>query len=198
MSKILAAILMVAFISGCSIKEIGKPITRYSLDSGNVKLANFKVDKVLKVVHFKTPTNLIGEKIWYKRESFATNSYLYSAWSQSFTDMLEQELVNAIYKRDFFKSVFSGYSKSKTDYVLEGEIVSAVQNVYKNRADVKFDFRLYLIDYKTSNLIDSKDFSYRQVCKSVDALGAIKAYNKIVQKLNKEVISWLEKSVKED
>lgn len=198
MSKILVTLLMVAFISGCSIKEIGKPITRYSLDGGSVKLANFKVDKVLKVVHFKTPANLTGEKIWYKRDSFATNSYLYSAWNQNFTDMIEQELVDTIYKRDFFKSVFSGYSKSKTDYVLEGEIVSAVQNVHKNSADVKFDFRLYLIDYKTSRLIDSRDFSYKQACKTIDALGAIKAYNKIVQKINKEVISWLEKSVKED
>jgi len=197
MSKILVTFLII-FISGCSIKEIGKPIATYSLEAKSVESANFKVNKVLKVVHFKTPTNLIGQKIWYKREPFATNSYLYSAWNQDFTDMIEQELTNAIYKRDFFKSVFSGYSKSKTDYILEGELISAIQEVYKNRADVKFDLRLYLVDYKTSKLIDSKDFSYRQVCKTIDALGAIKAYNKIVQKLNKEVISWLEKSVKED
>ncbi len=198
MNRIFILVVVMIFMGGCSLKDISKPIVRYDID-GNIKFhSKTKSDKVLKISRFKTPINLFSKEIWYQRKSLKVNSYLYSGWSQDFSTMIEQQVSDALYKSGLFKSVFSNYSKVRAGFVLEGEVVDALQHVEKDKAYVTFEVRLYFIDYKTSKLIGSKDFSYTQMCKSIDAIGAVKAYNKIMKIFNKEVILWLEKLVKEN
>ena len=198
MNKIFILTIAMIFMGGCSLKDISKPIVRYDIE-GNIKFhLKTRSDKILKVSRFKTPINLFSKEIWYQRKSLKVNSYLYSGWNQDFSTMVEQEMSDALYKSRLFKSVFSDYSKVRADFVLEGEIVDALQHVEKNRAYVTFEVRLYLIDYKTSKLIGSNDFSYTQMCKSIDAAGAVEAYDEMMKTFNKEVILWLEKLVKEN
>ena len=198
MNKIWIVLIIAIFFSGCSLKEVGKPIVKYSIESTAPSESKIKSDKILKISRFKTPAYLVGNQIWYKRESLRTNSYLYSSWNQDFPAMIEYMLSSTLYKSGLFRSVFANYSKSKSDYTLEGEIVKAVQNITKKGANVTFEIRLYLIDSKTSTLISSKDFSYTKECESINAKGAVKAYNSTIKKFSKEVIKWLKKSVKED
>jgi len=198
MNKIALFFIVALVFGGCSIKDIGKPVVKYSISSADNRPTGARTGKILKISQFKTPAYLLGSKIWYKRKTLSTNSYLYSSWNQDFSTMIESAMSDALYKSGLFKSVFNRYSKSKNDYTLEGEVVRAVQKVMKNRAEVIFEIRLYLIDSKTSKLISSRDFLYRKKCKSVDAQGAVKAYNSIIKTFSKEVILWLKKLVKED
>lgn len=197
MNKIIIYILITLFLGGCSIKDVGKPISKYTIfDQSHINV-NIKTGKILRISQFKAPFNLLGDKIWYKRDSLSTNSYLYSSWSEDFPSIIEHDIANRLYKSGLFKSVFEKYSKAKADLSLEGEIINAVQNVSKDGASVSFEIRLYLIDIKSSRLIASKDFAYHKRCTSVDAVGAIKAYDQIIKIFNKEVISWLKTLVKE-
>ncbi len=198
MNKIAIYILIALFLGGCSVKDIGRPILKYAIYDGSSIKTNIKTDKILKISGFKAPLNLLGSKIWYKRNSFATNSYLYSSWSEDFSSMIEHDIANRLYKSGLFKSVFEKYSKARADLSLEGEIINVLQDVRKNGATVSFEIRLYLIDLKSSKLIASKDFSYRKKCESIDAVGAVKAYNQIIKIFNKEVILWLKTLVKEN
>jgi len=198
MNKILVSILIVLFFGGCSIKDIGRPIVKYSVYDGSPMKTDVKTDKILKISQFKAPINLLGSKIWYKRDSFATNSYLYSSWNEDFSSIIEHDIANRLYKSGLFKSVFERYSKVKADLSLEGEIINVIQNVSKNGANVSFEIRLYLIDLKSSRLIASKDFLYHKRCGSVNAIGAVKAYNQIIKIFNKEVVLWLKTLVKEN
>jgi cholesterol transport system auxiliary component len=188
----------VLLLGGCSIKEVTNPIVKYSIDSSQTVNTQKSIDKILKVSHFKTSTNLLSENIWYKRKNFETSSYLYSSWSENFSSMIEGHIVDTLFKSGLFKSVFNSYSKMKYDFVLEGEITKAVQNVSKNGANVEFVLRLYLVDTKNSKLLSSKDFRYTRKCDDIDAYGAVKAYNDIIKKFDKEVILWLKKSIKEN
>ncbi len=198
MNKILALIFIGLFINGCSIKDVTAPIVKYDIQSMSNLNKEKQNDKILKISQFKTPDTLLGDEIWYKRKSSQTGAYLYSSWNQNFSSMVEQSVANTLYKSELFKSVFIGYSKVKYDLVLEGDIIKAIQNVNKNYASVAFEMRLYLIDAKNSKLLGTKDFAYTKRCKSVDALGAVKAYNDIFKIFNKEVILWLKKSIKEN
>ena len=198
MSKIAIYILIALVLGGCSIKDIGRPISKYAIYDGSSIETNIKTDKILKISGFKAPLNLLGSKIWYKRDSFATNSYLYSSWSEDFSSMIEHDIANSLYKSGLFKSVFEKYSKARADLSLEGEIINVLQDVRKDGATVSFEIRLYLIDFKSSKLIASKDFSYRKTCESIDAIGAVKAYNQIIKIFNKEVVLWLKTLVKEN
>ena len=198
MNKILPLFLMIFLLGGCSIKEVTSPIVKYSINDAQAIVVQKPINKILKISHIKTSINLQGDSIWYKRDNFETNSYLYSSWNQNFSNMIEDHEADLLYKSGLFKSVFSSYSKIKYDLVLEGEIVQAVQYVNKNKAEIEFILRLYLVNAKNSKLISSKDFSYTRKCKTIDAYGAVKAYNDIIKIFDKEVILWLKKSIKEN
>ncbi len=198
MNRALISTILIFFMAGCSIKDISKPIVEYDIDNGAKISVKTKSHKILKVSRFKSPVILLGSKIWYQRKSLKTNSYLYSSWNQNFSSMIERDIVDTLYKSGLFKSVFSVYSKARANFVLEGEIINAVQHVQKKSANVEFEIRLYLIDAKTSKLIGSKDFLYRKKCATIDAPGAVKAYNSIIKTFSKEVVLWLKRLVKED
>jgi len=198
MNKIFIFIAVAIFVTGCSFKHVSKPIARYDVHSAIKLKSKTKSNKVLRVTKFRTSANLFSKKIWYQREDMETNSYLHSAWSLDFSTMVKQRITNTLYTSKLFKSVLSNYSKAKVDLVLEGEIIKAIQHVGNNSAEVVFEVRLFLINYKTSKLIGSRDFLYKRECKSIDAQGAIRAYDKIMKIFDKEVILWLEKLATKD
>ena len=198
MNRITVYILIALFIGGCAIRDVGRPVLKYTISDGAHIKTNIKTRKILKISQLNAPYNLLGNKIWYKRDSFAINSYLYSNWNEDFPSIVEHDIANSLYKSGLFKTVYERNSIILADLSLEGEIINAVQNVNKDGASVTFEVRLYLIDIKSSRLIASKDFLYHKRCESIDAIGAVKAYNRIIKIFNKEVVSWLETSVKEN
>jgi len=193
MMKIITTIMIMFLLAGCSSKEI-RPYEIYSIGDNTKVEQPLHVEKVLKISKIKSPKQMSSDKIWYKESSVKIDSYFYSKWNTNFTDMLEQNLVNSISKSELFKSVYSRYSKVRADFVLESELIDAVHDVASNR--VSFGIRLYLVE--GSQLKSSKEFVYEEKCETKDAKGAVKAYETIIKKLNKDVILWLSKSVKED
>lgn len=191
-------VFILIVFSGCSIKEIEPPILKYTLEnSENIQKSSFVIDKILKVEHFKSLKLLKSDEIWYQKPNYEMNSYIYSCWSSDFSLLVEKNIVDTIYKSHIFKTVFQGRSKIKADLLLEGEILKALQSIGKD-AKVSFDIRLYLVEKKSRKLISSKEFKYIKKCKSIDAKGAINAYNNIIQQLDKDVLSWIKQSMKKN
>lgn len=192
--------LILIIFSGCSIKDVSKPIVKYTIDDDTkVTKERVCVDKIIKIKKFKSPDYIQNTNIWYKKPSYETSSYIYAQWNEVFVDLIEQNIATTIYDSGLFKSMFTRYSKIRSDLILEGEIIDARQIIKKdNDAEISFAIRAYLIDSKNSKLIDSKEFRYVKQCNSVDAKGAVIAYNDIVKNLNKDVRKWLEILVKEN
>lgn len=193
MMRILTTISILLLLVGCSSKEV-KPYEVYSINDISKIEQPLHINKILRVTKIKSPRQMNSDKIWYKESSVNIDSYLYSKWNTNFTDMIEQNLVNSISKSELFNSVYSRYSKVRADLSLESELVTAVHDVSSN--SVHFGIRVYVID--GSVLVSSKEFNYKEKCETKDAQGAVKAYEKIIKKLNKDVILWLSKSVKKD
>jgi ABC-type uncharacterized transport system auxiliary subunit len=198
MSRWIIVALIGVIFSGCSLKDVSKPILKYTIDSNTeVKSQAQHVDKILKITNLKTPEYLQNSNIWFKKPSLEMSPYIYSKWNDDFENLIKQNISTAIYDSNIFKTIFTRSSKIRPDLVLEGEIVETMQVLNDDKsADVIFTIRLYLIDTKSSNLIGSKEFKYLQKSKSVDAKGAIIAYDEIVKKLNKDVVIWLRKLMK--
>ncbi|HIP29762.1 MAG TPA: hypothetical protein EYG93_11015 [Sulfurospirillum arcachonense] len=193
MIKFLTTVVALFVLVGCSSKEV-KPYEIYSIHDNTKVEQALHVDKVLKIVKIKSPKQMHSDKIWYKESSFKIDSYFYSKWNTSFTDMIEQNLVNSISRSNLFKAAYSRHSKVRADFVLESELIDSVHDVASNV--VSFGIRLYVVEGTV--LKSSKEFEYEEKCTSKNAKGAVKAYEKIIKKLNKDVILWLSKSVKED
>jgi ABC-type uncharacterized transport system auxiliary subunit len=125
------------------------------------------------------------------------DSYVYSSWSGNFSDLIENSIANTIFSSGLFKSSYTRYSKVKPDLLLEGQIINAMEYV-GDKNIVEFSIRFYLIEQSSKKLISSKDFTYSKKIETIDAKGAVMAYNEIVKNLNKDVVLWLSKSVKEN
>jgi len=198
MSKVLVLVLISVFFTACSIKDVSKPLTKYGVSNNQeVQKSSLQVNKILKITKVKSPHYINTTNIWYKKPSFEIGSYLYSHWNEDFSGLVEQSIANTIFESGLFKSTFTRYSKVKSDLVLESEIIEAMQYV-EDDAKVSFKIRLFLIDQYSGKLLSSKGFEYIEKCISVDAKGAVIAYNEIIKKLNKDVVLWLSKSVKEN
>ncbi|RLA80855.1 MAG: hypothetical protein DRG78_10180 [Epsilonproteobacteria bacterium] len=195
MSKILIFLVVLFLLVGCSTKDI-KPFDIYTLSDSSKVDQSLHIEKVLKITKIKSSAYMYSDKIWYKESSVKIDSYFYSKWNSPFTVMIEQNLLNSISRSGLFKSTYARYSKVRSDLTLESEMIEAVQDVQKGT--VKFGIRVYLVNQKSSNLISSKEFIYEEKCSSIDAKGAVKAYENITKKLNKDVILWLSKSMKKD
>jgi len=193
MNKYIGILSAIFIFAGCSMKDVTKPIVKYTIDDDTriVKVIN-QSDSILKITAFKAPSYMNTSNIWYQKQNYETNSYLYSEWNENFTSLIERNIANSIYESALFKSSFTKYSKIKADILLEGEIVEAIQKVKNNgKSVVSFKVRLYLIKQENNENLGLKEFSYEQECSTIDAIGTIEAYNKIVKNLNKDVIAWL-------
>ena len=188
-------ILSIFFISGCSLKVVERGVITYGLDSSTKTFKSIKIPKVLKISTFKSSENLQSDKIWYKR-GFEENSYTQSKWRDGFKNMIENSVKDILVKSSIFKSVIGGYSKAKADIYLEGDILKSYQDISKSN-EVVFDMVLYLIG-KDKKLISFREFSYRVKCDTLNAKGAVKAYNKIVNKMDKEVVKWIKESIRKN
>ena len=200
MNRLVFIIFIAAIFSGCSIKEVSKPIVKYTLeDEAKIAKEETPVERVLKIASLKSPKYIQNSGIWYERLSFKTNSYLYSSWNDDFVSLVEKNIANSIYESGLFKSMFTKHSKIREDMLLEGEVVNARQIINSDgSAGILFNMRLYLIDSKKGILVGSNEFKYLKKCESVDAKGAVIAYNEIVKNLDKDVVKWLKKLVKEN
>ncbi len=199
MIRLIYIALVAAVFSGCSLKDVSKPVVKYTIDTDVIaSQERISSDKILKVVRLKSPKYMQNSNIWYENQSSQMSAYLYSAWSEDFPSLVEQNLAGSIFNSGIFKSTFTRYSKISPDLLLEGEIVKSIQKVSKNSSTIEFSMRFYLVNHKSSKLIDSKEFSYTKECSSVDAKGAVKAYKNIVKNLNKDVVLWLRNLVKEN
>ncbi len=198
MSRVLFLAISFIFIAGCSVKEVEKPIKSYMLSVVDVRKGDKSGVKVLKIERFKSPAYLDSRYIWYQKDHAEMNPYVYSQWSENFGNILLNNLTKTLYESKIFKSVFMKYSKIDADYTLEGEIDKAVQNIEDKSAYVNFGIRLYLVRNEDSKLIGSKYFSYKKRCDEVDSKGAVKAYDEIIKKLDKDVVTWLKILVQEN
>ncbi len=196
--KFLLAITTLFFIEGCSFKVVKKPIVKYAIvNNTDIKRSDFSINKILKVDHFKSLKTLQSNQIWYQKPAYKTNSYVYSCWSSDFNLLIEKNISDALFKSHIFKSVFKGYSKIKADLLLEGDILKAIQSI-NDKGKVIFEIRLYLIDKRSGKLIGTKEFDYKKRCKSLNAKGAVNAYNQVVQNLDKDVVLWIKKLMKKN
>lgn len=196
MIKFILLAVLLGLFSGCSIKDVTKPIVKYTIeDTSQIIKETNQVNKILKISKLKSPKYIQTNNIWYKKPSFEVSSYLYSRWNQDFTHLIEKNISNSIYRSRLFKSMFTRHSKMKSDLILEGEIIDAKQVVDSTGiSSTVLSIRLYLIKSNDSSIISTKEFNYSETDRKTNASSAIVAFNVMVKKLNKDVVLWLKKS----
>ncbi|MBE0491762.1 MAG: membrane integrity-associated transporter subunit PqiC [Sulfurospirillum sp.] len=197
MSKVFVLMVLIV-LSGCSFKEVQKAPTKYTLERQTLEKVTTKYSfGVLKIPQIKAPQHLRSEYIWYSNDSLSMHHYLYAKWSENFGTLFSRSLGEILYESGLFGTVFYESSKMNADLLLEMQILEAKQVVQDKQAKVQFSVRLHMIDQTDNHLIDSQVFRYTVLCESIDAKGAVRAYNVMMQKLGSDVLLWIKKLAKE-
>ena len=100
-------------------------------------------------------------------------------------------IIRALEKSGVFGTVIDYRSIANTDYILESEVYEFYHKVRKDISLSVVSMRFGLIDSSTNELIKSKKFTYEISTDTIDAKGYVKATNKAIERLSRDLVRWL-------
>ncbi len=190
--KIIYSSILVVIISGCSTKS--EPMVTYTIDP-STKIAKIRkspyMDSSVKVSY---PTNIKGKSsssLYYSYNDIEKDSYQNASWESNSGQLLTYSIIRALEQSRVFKSAIDYRSIANADYVLESEVYQFYHKVRKDISLCVLSIRFDLINSSTNELTKSKKFTYEIPTDTTDAKGYVKATNKAIARLSRDLVKWL-------
>ncbi len=192
----LLLILTIIIFTGCEVKKLSTPIQTYTISYNEIKPKESKREDILKVSLPLSSKVIMSDTILYSDANNTLNSYTFNKWIDTPNMLLQKLFIESINDSNLFKSAISDYSRIRANLELESNIIEFKQ-VFEDKISYGIlKVRFYLIEMRTKNLIDSKDFEYKIKSNSNDAIGAVESLNIAVDNLIQDLIKWLNQSYK--
>jgi len=190
--KYAGMIIVLLLLSGCAMKEAA-PIKIYTLNAGKAPVAstNKYRTKVLKVSFPQTLKEKITEKMRFSYSSSDYGVYQNSEWSNSLEKLVQGSVIEALQESRLFKAVLPYASTASEDLRLESIIYDLSHHIRGEDSYAVVSIEFSLINSDTGNLIKTTRFSYREDTPTVNAEGYVKATNRAMAKLTKDLVVWL-------
>lgn len=147
---------------------------------------------VLKVSIPKSTSSIMSRNILYQKDEYSQNPYAHSNWNDTPNIMLGRVFLSCINKSSIFQSVLPSYSKGKSDFLLESNLMEFYHHINTDGSSegrVKVEF--YLIDLKSGNVISTNEFFSKVSSKTLDAKGGVKALNYATKSIANSLVRWL-------
>lgn len=196
MNKIytLISLLLMTTITGCATTNL-PPTYLYTLDinqnSGKINSSTGS-EKTLAVDTPKSTAAIMSRNILYQDNNHSMNAYAFSQWSDTPNRMLANLLLATLVDSSVFKVVVPVDSRARSDYVLESTIHQFYQQLSnKTKSSVRVRIGFYLIERNSAKIISSKEFVSSLETSSVDVKGGVEGFNKAVNAISVDVITWL-------
>jgi len=189
--KLLAIGLIIILFSGCTGVNLPSPKTyKLELSEKCCKINKEKKNITIKILEPVTNKSLNTSAIYYTKEKYQLQTYKLSKWSDYPVKMLLEVLSNNIDGSNMYDNVVTSHIYAKVDYTLQSELIKFNQNISNDRSNIVLKIKFYLTNSKNRKII-SKTFYYLEDTQSTNAYGAVIAFNKAVEKLNKDIILWV-------
>ena len=186
-------ISLIFILNGCLTKELPSYNTyTLQLKENTTSLEGFS--KSIKVTEPKTIQSLNNSAIHYIKGALSKNQYALSKWSDKPSKMI-QELITSKLSESGVSFVTSSNIKTKTDYILQSELVNFEQVFIDESSYAILKIRVYLTD-TTDDSISFKTFEYKEKCEENNALGAVKSLNTVSNTLANDIQLWMDKVIK--
>ncbi len=185
-------------LAGCMIDTV-PPAEIYTvsalLESGKREVGkSFKKrhQQVIKIAPVRALAPFYSNAILYTDSPYMLDSYAYSRWNDAPVKLLRLLFQEVVESNEIFAAVISPSSVSKSDYLLESTLLDFSHHVHENgSSEGVVRIRFYLIDYSTSKVKASEEFSARVTSVTQDSKGAVEALNKAADKIADELVNWL-------
>lgn len=188
--RILATVILCVGLLGCTQAPILKV---YSLDVPKVqKVTNSSYkQKVVKVSFPQSLREQMSQKMNFSYSHNDYGTYMNSEWSNHMSRLLQGTIIDVLDSSKLFKAVLPDTTTLKVNYRLESNIFAFEHQVRGEESHSIISIQFTLIDANTGKLVKSKRFTYRETTPSTDAKGYASATNRAVDRLGKDLVSWL-------
>lgn len=190
MIKIIVAIFLLA-LSGCTQAPVLKVYSLNTPDVHQHHSARFK-NKSIKVMYPQSIKEPLSESMQF---SYALNDqgvYQNSQWSNNISKLLQGIVIEIFDESKMFKVVLSDTSTLQENYRLESNVFDFEHMIRGEGSYANVSIQFTLINADMGSLAQSKRFSYREPTLTTDAKGYVDATNKIMVKLSKDLVKWLQ------
>jgi len=184
--------LSILLLGGCSMKEA--PVMKeYRLFSSSVPVSPSAhyAGKILKVSYPVAVNETLGDAMHYSYSPVDRGSYLNSRWANDIGRLLQGNTIQSLSHAKLFNVVVPYRSDLNEDLRLETVIFDFSHHVRGTASYAVVSIQCTLMNAKTGKLLKAKRFSYRENTSSTDAAGYVEATNRIVARLNRDMINWL-------
>lgn len=187
-------ILILIFLGGCSLKpelQDDSIMSKFLITQPVIeKKAKIKINKTLKISLPVAQRYLYTYDITYTKGDGVYGSYIYNFWDETPVKQIQFLLSHILSQSEIFSNVIIGPSQVTNDLSLESRIDMFEYNASTNK--VSLHVTLFLIDSNHKKVIKSKAFKLDEKVSSKNPKGVVNGFNKTMQTLSTQIISWLE------
>jgi len=178
--------------SGCSIKEA--PVMKvYSLSVPSVVSSSSSYrSKILKVSYPLALNEKLNSNMHYSYSLTDRGAYLNSRWSNDVGSLLQGSFIQVLSQARLFKVVVPFASDVEENLRLESTVFDFSHHVRGERSYAVLSIQFTLMDAETGKLLKARKFSYTEETRSTDAKGYVGATNRIMVRLSRDLVQWLQ------
>jgi ABC-type uncharacterized transport system auxiliary subunit len=188
-NSLILTIILLSFTGCISItKEIPASST-YTLNVDKSTTINKNSSHTtIEIKEPNTLSSLNSKYISYATKPYISENYAFSKWSDTPTKMIQNQSIKYLSSTNNYNFVNSSNINVRSDYQVLSEIDNFHQYFQENKSYVKFTIRVYLKNRKNTYY---QNFSYTQLCTQNNAIGAVKAFNVVVNTFVKDLDKWI-------
>ena len=188
-------LFMALLFGGCAVKRV-PAAKEYQISSTTSGIEEFQNDTsrfdTLKLRFSHSSKTVTTSNIYYIDEQYRKQPYSYSRWYDTVETMFEEKLIKALKRSKTVKSVLSGSTAARSDYILELDILEFVQEFpTEGRSFGKVVVMASLVRSVDRKVISSKLFESTSPAPQDSAEGGVEALNRATDSVVTEILEWL-------
>ena len=196
--KFLALVSFTTLFTGCLNTTLpANKIYNLSVTEDCCKNGFTKQNLTLKILEPVASKHLNNTSIYYSEDKYRLQTYKLSKWSDFPTKMMLEVLTTKLDGLNLYENITTSYIYATSDYTLQSELLVFKQIIDNGNSYVKLKIKFYIIKDNNRKNIVSRTFSYKTICRTTNAYGAVEAQNESLKLLIKDLSEWLYKYTKE-
>ena len=194
-------ILVLPLLISCTALLNNKPhqTSYYALKYVPTKtVSNLNNSELLPILIVSTPKSVAGlntHKMLYSRKPLQIEYFAHNEWIDTPANMLQNILTSSLEHTGLFKAVMLKTSAIKSEYRLDSQLLSLVQNFESKPSHIEFSLKVTLIDNQTNQVMASRVFIEQAVTQADTPAGGASAANMAVHAVLDEIAIFVNQTL---
>lgn len=189
--KNLFYLLLVVFISGCSLKQELNDINSYSIDFSS-KNSYKNSGKSILIEEPLVNKSFNSRSIFYSQKPYLFEEYAKNRWINLPSNMIHNSLLESFQSSNIFSLVSFTDAKIKYDYVLKTNVIKLYHEINENKSYVILKINFDLL--KDEKLVKTFSYDKKVLVKENKPYEFVNSLNKTFEEIMEELLKEINNS----